>query len=286
MRAVHVHHGVRGAEADADAEHCAAASRRGDRPRAAPPATEAELRDLRYALTEGRGLRATGHTASDQVETRPLPPRLERLDARDPRRGGPTASSGRCCRSGGRRRRRTAGRHGLAWRDRLDEPRHEARADPQAAAAAPRGARSARAREPARARGASGRGCRARSRRSLVELLSSREGTRSRRPRRRRAGGTRVRHAAPRGHRRHGGRGASRATSRASSSARAGPATASRAAPVRCRMCSWTPRFRGTSATRGRSSRRRTGDVVAVVGPRGGTGLGGRGAGRREDGVT
>ena len=34
----------------------------------APPAsTEAELRDLRYSLTGG--LRATGHTASDQVET-------------------------------------------------------------------------------------------------------------------------------------------------------------------------------------------------------------------------
>jgi tRNA(Ile)-lysidine synthase len=32
-------------------------------------ATEAELRDIRYRLTEGRGLRATGHTASDQVET-------------------------------------------------------------------------------------------------------------------------------------------------------------------------------------------------------------------------
>ena len=31
--------------------------------------TEAELRELRYSLTEGRGLRATGHTASDQVET-------------------------------------------------------------------------------------------------------------------------------------------------------------------------------------------------------------------------
>jgi tRNA(Ile)-lysidine synthase len=31
--------------------------------------TEAELRDVRYRLTEGRGLRATGHTASDQVET-------------------------------------------------------------------------------------------------------------------------------------------------------------------------------------------------------------------------
>jgi len=37
--------------------------------RLASPSTEADLRDLRYRLTEGRGLRATGHTASDQVET-------------------------------------------------------------------------------------------------------------------------------------------------------------------------------------------------------------------------
>ncbi len=32
-------------------------------------ATEAELRELRYRLTEGLALRATGHTASDDVET-------------------------------------------------------------------------------------------------------------------------------------------------------------------------------------------------------------------------
>ena len=68
VRAVHVHHGLRGAEADADAEHCAARSapRSSTRP---PAGTEAELRELRYELTAGQGLRATGHTASDQVET-------------------------------------------------------------------------------------------------------------------------------------------------------------------------------------------------------------------------
>ena len=66
--AVHVHHGLRGAEADADATHCAAAL--DARVVHAPPAkTEAELRELRYALTAGAALRATGHTASDQVET-------------------------------------------------------------------------------------------------------------------------------------------------------------------------------------------------------------------------
>ena len=68
VRAVHVHHGVRGAEADADAAYCAdalgAEVLRADR-----AGNEAALRDLRYALTAGRGLRATGHTASDQVET-------------------------------------------------------------------------------------------------------------------------------------------------------------------------------------------------------------------------
>jgi tRNA(Ile)-lysidine synthetase-like protein len=67
-RAVHVHHGLRGAEADADAEHCAAAFD-ATVVRAPAAATEAELRDLRYGLTAGLGLRATGHTASDQVET-------------------------------------------------------------------------------------------------------------------------------------------------------------------------------------------------------------------------
>ena len=45
-----------------------AARRRGRRGAAGGPATEAELRELRYAVAAGR-LRATGHTASDQVET-------------------------------------------------------------------------------------------------------------------------------------------------------------------------------------------------------------------------
>jgi tRNA(Ile)-lysidine synthase len=68
VTAVHVNHGLRGDESDADAHFCR--ERLGavviDAPRRR---TEAELRDLRYELTAGRGLRATGHTASDQVET-------------------------------------------------------------------------------------------------------------------------------------------------------------------------------------------------------------------------
>jgi tRNA(Ile)-lysidine synthase len=68
VSAVHVAHGLRGAESDEDARFCRAAF--GAEIVVAPAAeTEAALRELRYDLTEGRGLRATGHTASDQVET-------------------------------------------------------------------------------------------------------------------------------------------------------------------------------------------------------------------------
>src|SRR5689334_17765323 len=65
--ALHVNHGLRGAESDADARHCRELL--GAEIVDAPPArTEAELRDLRYSFARDR-LRATGHTASDQVET-------------------------------------------------------------------------------------------------------------------------------------------------------------------------------------------------------------------------
>lgn len=68
VSAVHVHHGVRGVAADEDAEHCATVLGAGI-VHVAPAATEAAMRDLRYAATAGFGLRATGHTASDQIET-------------------------------------------------------------------------------------------------------------------------------------------------------------------------------------------------------------------------
>ncbi len=73
VSAVHVNHGLRGEESEGDARFCA--EQLGADVVVVPSdtvsldSTEAELRDLRYSLTAGRGLRATGHTASDQVET-------------------------------------------------------------------------------------------------------------------------------------------------------------------------------------------------------------------------
>jgi tRNA(Ile)-lysidine synthetase-like protein len=73
VAAVHVAHGLRGEESAEDARHCAASlgaevieAPGGSEPRGR---SEAALRELRYRVTEGHGLRATGHTASDQVES-------------------------------------------------------------------------------------------------------------------------------------------------------------------------------------------------------------------------
>jgi tRNA(Ile)-lysidine synthase len=69
VSALHVDHGLRGAESDADARFCrelmGAEVVDG---RGGPNATEDELRTIRYGFASDR-LRATGHTASDQVET-------------------------------------------------------------------------------------------------------------------------------------------------------------------------------------------------------------------------
>jgi tRNA(Ile)-lysidine synthase len=72
VSAVHVAHGLRGEESEGDARFCAdVLSAEILRPSdtLSQGTSEAALREVRYRLTEGRGLRATGHTASDQVET-------------------------------------------------------------------------------------------------------------------------------------------------------------------------------------------------------------------------
>src|SRR5439155_11824772 len=67
VSALHVNHGLRGPEAEEDARFCRElmgaeiVDGRGG-------ATEEELREIRYGFATDR-LRATGHTASDQVET-------------------------------------------------------------------------------------------------------------------------------------------------------------------------------------------------------------------------
>jgi tRNA(Ile)-lysidine synthase len=66
VSALHVAHGLRGAESDEDARFCREAL--GAEVVRGTGATEAELRELRYSHATDR-LRATGHTASDQVES-------------------------------------------------------------------------------------------------------------------------------------------------------------------------------------------------------------------------
>jgi tRNA(Ile)-lysidine synthase len=68
VSALHVDHGLRGAESDADAEWCEDRFAAEVVQAAARCANEAELRDVRYSFRAGE-LRATGHTLSDQVET-------------------------------------------------------------------------------------------------------------------------------------------------------------------------------------------------------------------------
>jgi tRNA(Ile)-lysidine synthetase-like protein len=67
VSALHVNHGLRGAESEEDARFCA--ERFGaELVEGRGGATEEEWRDIRYSFATDR-LRATGHTASDQVET-------------------------------------------------------------------------------------------------------------------------------------------------------------------------------------------------------------------------
>ncbi len=68
VSALHVDHGLRGAESDEDATWCEARLGAEVVQAAARCSTEAELRDVRYSFRTD-ALRATGHTLSDQVET-------------------------------------------------------------------------------------------------------------------------------------------------------------------------------------------------------------------------
>ena len=68
VSALHVDHGLRGDESDADAAWCAEHFDAEVVQGAARCATEAALRDVRYSF-RANVLRATGHTLSDQVET-------------------------------------------------------------------------------------------------------------------------------------------------------------------------------------------------------------------------
>jgi tRNA(Ile)-lysidine synthase len=68
VSALHVNHRLRGADSDEDARLCAEALGAEVVELDGTGLSEAELRDLRYSVGRDR-LRATGHTASDQVET-------------------------------------------------------------------------------------------------------------------------------------------------------------------------------------------------------------------------
>jgi tRNA(Ile)-lysidine synthase len=69
VSALHVDHGLRGRESDEDARFCREAlGAEVVEVRAPARPTEDALRELRYSVASDR-LRATGHTASDQVET-------------------------------------------------------------------------------------------------------------------------------------------------------------------------------------------------------------------------
>ncbi len=68
ISAVHVDHKRRGAESDEDARFCREVLGATVVELPGPDLSEEQLRDLRYSVAAD-GLRATGHTASDQVET-------------------------------------------------------------------------------------------------------------------------------------------------------------------------------------------------------------------------
>jgi len=69
VSAVHVNHKLRGEESEADARFCAETFGAEVMEADGNGLTEAQLREQRYQVTSCHKVRATGHTASDQVET-------------------------------------------------------------------------------------------------------------------------------------------------------------------------------------------------------------------------
>ena len=253
MSAVHVHHGLRGAAADADARHCAE-SMGAEVVRVEPgPGTEAEPRELRYEATAGsRAARHRSHRVGSGRD-RALPARVERLHAGD--------------QAAARGRRRPAAARRVARGDRGVLPRARSRGSRAtrptparlAGGSAPRSCRRCAGsihvptRTCSRSR-RSARDCRDGVEASLVELLLVARGDEVGDLGRGRAGGARVRVSAAR---RHGGLGAlasCRRASRDSRCARAARAIGSQEGARRCRICSWTRRCRAPSGTSGRWS--------------------------------
>ena len=253
VSAVHVHHGLRGAEADADARHAASCS--APRSIAAPAARDRGGAARHSATRADRGPRPPRDRPHGlrPGRDRPLRPRRERLHPAD--------------QGAARGRRRAAAAHGLARGDggvlprarpavphRHDEPRTRSaassatrscrcssgstpRADASLLALADERPRLPRALE-----------------RTLAELLARPAGTSA--PTSAAASG-RCASTARSGSRASvelGPVAARRATGRTSRFAAAVRGIASQAAARRCRICSWTPRCRGRSATAGRSS--------------------------------
>ena len=255
VSALHVDHGLRGAESDADARFCAeqlgaevvrADGARRDRGGAARAPLRAQRPDR---------LRATGHTASDQVETI-----LYRLVTSGNTKGIKAAPRGR---------RRAAAAAALARGDRgllprararvprrLVERRHDARADPRRDPAAARAdpsrrrartscARSRAAHAAAGARRAARRAGRARGASTSAAASRRCASTTG-------SGSSRARSSCAA--RSTGAVGASAPSCQALWCADGGPATGSPAARRRSRTCSSTPRSRAPTVKAGRSS--------------------------------
>ena len=67
VASVHVNHGLRGEESEADARFCSDVLGAEVIDASGAGSSEAALRDARYGLTAGHGLRATAHTVEENL---------------------------------------------------------------------------------------------------------------------------------------------------------------------------------------------------------------------------